>query len=93
MEQLIAQHLKTYFSDIYGKEINGIETQPTKPQFKGDLTVVVFPLLKAAPKKPTELGEELGEYLIKNIDELTSYNVVQGFLNIEISDSYFLGFL
>ncbi|MDG1822566.1 MAG: arginine--tRNA ligase [Flavobacteriaceae bacterium] len=90
MEQLIAQHLKTYFSDIYGKEINGIETQPTKPQFKGDLTVVVFPLLKAAPKKPTELGEELGEYLIKNIDELTSYNVVQGFLNIEISDSYFL---
>lgn len=90
MEQLIAQHLKAYFSDIYGKDTDGIEIQPTKPQFKGDLTVVVFPLLKVAPKKPIELGEELGDYLIKNIDELISYNVVQGFLNIEISDTYFL---
>ena len=90
MEQLIAQHLKAYFSDIYGKDSDGIEIIPTKPQFKGDLTVVVFPLLKVAPKKPIELGEELGDYLIKNIDELISYNVVQGFLNIEISDSYFL---
>ena len=93
MEKILTKHLSRYFKAQYDKEIDTFEIQPTKAQFEGDLTVVVFPLLRIAPKKPEELAAELGDFLVDVIPEAKAYNVVQGFLNIQISDAYYINFL
>lgn len=93
METILTKHLSRYFKAQYDKEIETFEIQPTKAQFEGDLTVVVFPLLRIAPKKPEELAAELGDFLVDVIPEVKAYNVVQGFLNIQISDAYYINFL
>lgn len=93
METILTKHLSRYFKAQYDKEIDTFEIQPTKAQFEGDLTVVVFPLLRIAPKKPEELAAELGDFLVDVIPEAKAYNVVQGFLNIQISDAYYINFL
>lgn len=93
MEALLTKHLSGYFKAQHNKEVLVFEIQPTKPQFEGDLTLVVFPLLKIVPKKPADLAAELGEFLVDAVSEVQAYNVVQGFLNIEISDAYYINFL
>ena len=93
METILTKHLSRYFKAQYDKEIDTFEIQPTKAQFEGDLTVVVFPLLRIATKKPEELAAELGDFLVDVIPEAKAYNVVQGFLNIQISDAYYINFL
>ncbi len=93
MEALLTKHLSGYFKAQHNKEVLVFEIQPTKPQFEGDLTLVVFPLLKIVPKKPADLAAELGEFLVDAVLEVQAYNVVQGFLNIEISDAYYINFL
>ena len=90
MDHIIKEQLVAYFAKNYDKTVDRIEIQPTKPQFEGDLTVVVFPLLKFASKKPTELASELGDFLQEEIAEIASYNVVQGFLNIQIATAYYI---
>jgi arginyl-tRNA synthetase len=90
MDHIIKEQLVAYFAKNYDKTVDRIEIQPTKPQFEGDLTVVVFPLLKFASKKPTELASELGDFLQAEIAEIASYNVVQGFLNIQIATAYYI---
>ena len=93
MEALLTKHLSGYFKAQHNKEVLVFEIQPTKPQFEGDLTLVVFPLLKIVPKKPADLAAELGDFLVDAVSEVQAYNVVQGFLNIEISDAYYINFL
>jgi len=93
MEAVLIKHLSEYFKTQYDKEVSAFEIQPTKSQFEGDLTVVVFPLLKIVSKKPTDLAAELGDFLVDAIPEVEAYNVVQGFLNIQITDAYFIDFL
>lgn len=65
----------------------------TRKEFTGDFTVMVFPFTKHARKKPEEVAEELGNYLCKNISTIRSFNVIKGFLNLEIDDSYWKDFL
>ena len=60
MDHIIKKYLVAYFATNYGKTIESIEIRPTRPQFKGDLTVVVFQMLKLVPKKPADLAAELG---------------------------------
>lgn len=93
MEKQLAEQLRVYFKQQYNKEIATFDMQPTKPQFEGDLTLVVFPLLKSVPKKPTDLAAELGDYLVEKVTAVEAYNVVQGFLNLQISASYYVDFL
>ena len=93
MEALLTKHLSEYFKAQYDKEVSAFEIQPTKSHFDGDLTIVVFPLLKMVSKKPADLAAELGDFLIDEIAEVEAYNVVQGFLNIQISTSFYIDFL
>ena len=93
MEALLTKHLSGYFKAQHNKEVSAFEIQPTKPQFEGDLTLVVFPLLKLVPKKPADLAAELGDFLVDSVVEVEAYNVVQGFLNIKISTAYYINFL
>ena len=93
MEALLTKLLSGYFKAQHNKEVSAFEIQPTKPQFEGDLTLVVFPLLKLVPKKPADLATELGNFLVDSVVEVEAYNVVQGFLNIKISTAYYINFL
>jgi arginyl-tRNA synthetase len=76
--------------DLYQVNITTVEIQPTRSDFEGDLTIVVFPLLKSIKTSPMELANKLGEYIIAGENSFTSFNVVSGFLNIIVSDDYYL---
>jgi arginyl-tRNA synthetase len=78
------------FEDLYQVNITTVEIQPTRSDFEGDLTIVVFPLLKSIKTSPMELANKLGEYIIAGENSFTSFNVVSGFLNIVVSDDYYL---
>lgn len=79
------QHLYKVKTDV-----NDITVQPTRKEFEGDLTVVVFPLAKAAGKSPQDVGSEIGNYLREHAAEVASYNVVKGFLNLVVNNSVWL---
>tara|TARA_R110002050_G_scaffold49818_8_gene115565 strand:+ start:11178 stop:12956 length:1779 start_codon:yes stop_codon:yes gene_type:complete len=74
--------------DLYNLEVENIEWQATRKEFAGDLTLVVFPYLKASRKKPEDTAQEIGTLLQERHAEVKAFNVVKGFLNISISDSY-----
>ncbi len=66
----------------------------TKPEFEGDYTVVMFAFVKQLKKSPDALGQELGQYIVDTHPQLfTAYNIIKGFLNITVADSYWLQFV
>ncbi len=77
---------------VFDITIDKVEFQVTRKDFEGDLTMVIFPLLKIIKGNPAEIGNKIGNYLIENVAEVEKFNVVAGFLNIVISDSYYLNF-
>ncbi len=81
--------LQGFFREHYRVDIPSFEWQDTRKEFEGDLTLVVFPLLKFARSKPEKLGEEIGEYLVGKSPGIIRFNVVKGFLNLVLSDTYF----
>jgi arginyl-tRNA synthetase len=93
-EMNIESTLKSFairaIDDLYKINIATVEIQPTRSEFEGDLTVVVFPLLKSIKTSPKELANKLGEYIVGAENYFTSFNVVSGFLNIVVSDEYYL---
>ena len=70
-----------------------LQLQKTRSEFEGNLTLVVFPFVKAAKKSPEQTGQEIGEYLVQNCDAISKFNVVKGFLNLSIADSAWLTLL
>ncbi len=79
---------------LYGHQIDTslVTVQKTRPEFEGDLTLVIFPLTRYSGKSPEETGKELGNWLLQNISQVTFFNVVKGFLNLVISDDFWLEF-
>ncbi len=75
---------------LFDVQIPSVEFQETKKDFEGDLTVVVFPFLRYIKGNPAVIAEKLGNYLKENFAEVTDFNVVKGFLNLVIGDSYYL---
>ncbi len=83
-------------TDLYGQQFNESEltVSTTKPEFEGDYTLVLFSFVKQLKKSPEQLGKDIGEALAKNNpDFFTGYNVIRGFLNLTISDNYWINFL
>lgn len=80
---------------LYNADLQGIELtfQETRKEFKGDITLVTFPLVKISKRSPEQTARELGEYLEEHVQEVSSFEVVKGFLNIRMSDSYWLACL
>lgn len=76
--------------DLFSISIEKVEFQATRKEFEGDITVVLFPLLKHIKSNPAELGTKIGDYLVQEFDFVDRYNVVSGFLNVVISDSYYV---
>lgn len=81
--------------ELYGTEVpqQMIQLQKTRAGFEGNLTLVVFPLLKTSRKKPEDTAQELGEYLKKNCEAIADFNVVKGFLNLVIAPGAWIGLL
>ena len=92
LQSTLATHVKDAVKKIYDVEIDHLEFQPTRKDFEGDITLVTFPMLKTLKTNPVKLGEEIGNYLTENVAEVSAFNVVKGFLNIVLSDAYFLDF-
>lgn len=91
-EKLITLKLKEAVEALYGEKLqdNFFQTQATRKEFEGDITIVVFPLLKTSKKSPEATAQELGEYIAGNSPEVKAFNVVKGFLNITLSDNFWM---
>lgn len=92
---IIQQGVVEAVQQLYGQDIttDQIILNSTRKEFEGDYTVVVFPFTKMARKKPEELANELGTQLVAQIDQLSGFNVIKGFLNLVVSDDYWAAFL
>ena len=89
IQKIIRENIKTALNEIFKLKTKNIELQQTKKEFDGDITLVVFPLVKELKMNPKEIAEKLGNYLVET-NSIISYNVVSGFLNLSISDEYYL---
>ena len=93
LEQQISTLAKAAVKALYGVEADDsqIQLQKTRPEFEGNITLVVFPFVKIARKAPAQVAAEIGEWLMANGEELIAkYNAVQGFLNLSISDAFWI---
>ena len=82
--------IKDIISFKYGIDKNIIEFQKTRKEFEGDLTLVVFPLIRIFKKSPEEICNEIGYLLSKQIMFISSFNVIKGFLNIELNNNFWI---
>ena len=89
LENILSQNISEYIQKNHNISVENFEFQLTRKEFEGDLTLVVFPLLKHIKTNPVQLGEQIGEYLKFNSDFITKFNVVKGFLNLSLSELYF----
>ena len=92
IQNIIETKVKEGFLALYKIEIPTVEFQATRKEFEGDITVVVFPLLRYKKGNPVQIGEDLGKYVVENVPEITNYNVVKGFLNLVVDDSFYTNF-
>lgn len=90
IQTLIESAVKKGFSSLYETEIPTVEFQATRKEFEGDITVVVFPMLRYKKGNPVQIGNDLGNYIVENVQEVLRFNVVKGFLNLVIDDSFYL---
>ena len=90
LEQILTEKVQEAVKNLYGIEVNEqqVQLQKTRPEFEGDITLVVFPFVKAARKAPVQVATEIGETLKGELVE--KYNAVQGFLNLSIAQTYWL---
>jgi len=92
LSQILTPSIQKAIQALFDVTVDKIEFQTTRKEFEGDITMVIFPLLKVIKSNPAELGNKIGNYLVENVSEVARFNVVSGFLNIVISDSYYVDF-
>ena len=92
LQETLEIQIKKAVNQLYQADLESVEFQATRKEFEGDVTVVVFPMLRVVKGNPVQIGQSIGEYLVENVTEVIRFNVVKGFLNLVFSDSYFLDF-
>ncbi len=94
LEEILTKQIKAIVKDLYGIEVEDkmVQLQKTRPEFEGQITLVVFPFVKATRKAPAQVAEEIGNKLVESESEsvVEKYNAVQGFLNLTIATSFWL---
>lgn len=95
IDNILAQATADAVKALYGAEVaaGSIVPSTTKKEFEGNLTIVVFPFLKASHKRPEDTAQEIGEYLVANCEAVEKFNVIKGFLNITIKPSFWTSVL
>ncbi len=91
IQKIIRKNIENALNEVFRYKTKNIELQQTKKEFDGDITLVVFPLVKELKMNPKEIAEKVGDYLIET-NSVVSFNIVSGFLNLSISDKYYLDF-
>lgn len=92
LKEVLSSCIKEGAKDLFDAAVPSVEFQPTRIDFEGDITVVVFPMLKYIKGNPEQIGNELGAYLLKEVDTVADFNVIKGFLNLVIKDSYYIAY-
>lgn len=92
LSEILIPHIKKSVLVLFDTSIEKIEFQNTRKDFEGDITMVIFPLLKVIKGNPVEIGTKIGNYLVEHVAEVEKFNVVAGFLNIVIADNYYVNF-
>jgi len=94
IENTIKVNLIKAVSHLYSVDLDDklLNISKTKPEHEGDFTLVVFPMVRLLKKTPEIIANELGNYLVNNVHDLSSFNVIKGFLNIKISSQYWLNY-
>ncbi|WP_394970322.1 arginine--tRNA ligase [uncultured Croceitalea sp.] len=92
LHKVLEQKVQEAVKSIFNVDLPTVEFQPTRKDFEGDITVVVFPMLRVVKGNPVQIGNQIGEYLVEHVSEVSKFNVVKGFLNLVIADSYYLDF-
>ena len=92
LQQILTPSIHKAVQTLFDVTLDKVEFQATRKEFEGDITLVIFPLLKVIKSNPIELGNKIGTYLVENVAEVARFNVVSGFLNIVIADAYYLNF-
>lgn len=94
LQDTLKQHIIQAVQQLYSVDLETVELQQTRKDFTGDITLVIFPLLRHIKGNPVQIGEQIGDYLKEHADDLVSdFNVIKGFLNLVIADSYYIDFL
>ena len=92
LQYILSKHIKEAISLSYNIKLETVEFQATRKEFAGEITVVIFPMLRFVKGNPVQIGETIGNYLVEHVNEVKAFNVVKGFLNIEIVDAYYVNF-
>jgi len=92
LSQILTSHIQNAATALFDISLEKIELQATRREFEGDITMVIFPLLKLIKGNPADLGNKIGQYLIENSGIVDRFNVVGGFLNIVISEAYYIDY-
>ena len=94
LEEILRKLFVDAFTKLYGQEppVQQVNFQKTRPEFEGDVTIVVFPFVKISKKSPEIMADELGKEIVAESEIISKYNVVKGFLNLLVSDNYWLSF-
>lgn len=92
LEALLVEKVKEAVHSLYEVSLESVELQPTRKEFTGDITVVVFPMLRQVKGNPVQIGNSIGAYLTEQLEEVSGFNTIKGFLNLEISDAFYLHF-
>ena len=90
IQKKLASAVTTFLQQEHQLHLNEFDFQSTRKEFDGDITLVVFSLLRHIKTNPVALGNAIGTFLKNEVEEVTDFNVVKGFLNISLSDAYFL---
>ena len=89
----LSKELSKYFQNKYNISLNLFDFQLTRKEFDGDITLVVYPILKYIKLNPQVISKDIGEYLINSSSIISSYNIISGFLNFTISNNYYIKIL
>lgn len=92
LQETLSTQVKQAVLTAFNVALETVEFQATRKEFAGDITVVIFPMLRVIKGNPVQIGETIGNYLVEHMEEVKAFNVVKGFLNVEISDSYYIDF-
>jgi arginyl-tRNA synthetase len=92
LQETLSNQVKQAVKSTYNIELETVEFQATRKEFAGDITVVIFPMLRFIKGSPVQIGEIIGAFLVDKIEVVKAFNVVKGFLNIEISDAHYINF-
>jgi arginyl-tRNA synthetase len=92
LQDILTKHVQEAITSLYNANLESVEFQATRKEFAGDITIVVFPMLRVVKGNPVQIGEAVGQYLVEKVEEVKAFNVVKGFLNVEINDAYYLNF-